>query len=186
VADIDFNQPNVPVIKIVGQALHAKYPQIKDWRQHFAFDFDARDVSTDGIIKAFIETNLNIKNVLKFDIVRKQITDDGLNPHFDNYQLMNGKIPADKKDGCIEITKDKKYLKYQRMTNDAPDFTVLLYSSTHGVNFTGGMLHFVDGTSIVPKKGTGLIFSGLEAHYVDRVVGERFVTVVKLHLDRSV
>jgi hypothetical protein len=37
----------------------------------------------------------------------------------------------------------------------APTYTILFYSSTHDIDFTGGLLHFVDEEIVKPHKGEG-------------------------------
>jgi hypothetical protein len=177
---INFDDPkykNVPLIIIVGQILLEKYPDIKDARK--AFVFDPTILNSNNMIIDFIRDNLiDIINFTNFtiEIVHKPIDMDGLKPHFDNYQLVKNN-PKENFDRFIHI-KNKTYL--HRILEE-PIYTFLFYRSTYGVDFTGGLLHLVDGTVVIPKVGEGFMMSSKEAHYVEPHNGIREVTVVKIY-----
>jgi hypothetical protein len=107
---IDSESNNIPIIENIGKRIINKYPEIKNIRKIFTFDFDVLSQKSDDHIKNFIEENLNIKNYKNIEIIRKQIKNDGLSPHFDNYKIYYGKILQEEKDKFIELTKDKKYI----------------------------------------------------------------------------
>ena len=107
---IDSESNNIPIIENIGKRIINKYPEIKNIRKIFTFDFDVLSQKSDDHIKNFIEEKLNIKNYKNIEIIRKQIKNDGLSPHFDNYKIYYGKILQEEKDKFIELIKDKKYI----------------------------------------------------------------------------
>jgi hypothetical protein len=74
------------------------------------------------------------------------------------------------------------YLYFNTPTKKLPKFTILFYSSTHGVDFEGGTLKLADGTEIIPKRNNGFVVDSREAHMVTRITkGVRNVSVVKIY-----
>ena len=83
----------------------------------------------------------------------------------------------------LDNTGDKLvYLYFNTPTKKLPKFTVLFYSSTHQIDFEGGILNLADGTQVIPVKNHGFILDSRESHMVTRVTkGIRNVTVVKIY-----
>ena len=189
--------PNEPNLKIIGKELLNKY-KLEQYKKYFTFDFDINfdnfdnfDNSNDPnklnktnkIIKKFIRTNLNIdfdENYI--DIIHKKIADDGLNWHIDDCVIVTKKSePIYNKERYIKIS-DSKYLYFHNRFNRLPTKTIIFYSSTHGIDFDGGILKFADDTEIKPEKYTGLIFDSREAHCVTPIKsGNRYVSLVKIY-----
>ena len=154
----------------------------KTFNYDFVIDFNDPDKTNDNI-KNFIRSKLNIDFDSNYiDIIHKQIPETGLKYHIDDCVVVSKKTePEYNKERYIKIT-DNKYLYFNNRFNKLPTKTIIFYSSTHGIDFEGGILKLCDSTEIIPKKGSGLVFDSREVHMVTPVKsGLRKVTVVKLY-----
>jgi Rps23 Pro-64 3,4-dihydroxylase Tpa1-like proline 4-hydroxylase len=119
--------------------------------------------------------------ITHIEILRRDFGGDltDLKWHIDDVQLVSRKVVYKNAERYYQLT-DKHYL----YTNDAaiPQWTIVLYFSDYGTDFTGGEFRFVDGTSIKPQKGMGIAFDSREVHMVTPVkTGTRHSLVVKLY-----
>jgi len=185
---------NVPIILTYGRKILQMFPEIPSYRKHFQYDFyiphsDNPDSSNDNI-KTFLKKNLGFaqEQVENCIIVHKNLKPEGLSWHIDDCQLVKfkkDKIPVYNLDQYIllENTGEKcVYLYFNTPTKKLPKFTILFYSSTHGVDFEGGILTLADKTEIIPKRNNGFVVDSREAHMVTRITkGIRNVSVVKIY-----
>ena len=119
--------------------------------------------------------------ITHIEILRRDFGGDllDLKWHIDDVQLVSRKVIYKNPERYYKLT-DKHYL----YTNDAaiPQWTIVLYFSDYGVDFTGGEFRFVDGTSIKPTRGMGIAFDSREVHMVTPVKsGTRHSLIVKLY-----
>lgn len=185
---------NVPAILTFGRKILQIFPEIPSSRKEFQYDFhidhsNNPDSSNDNIIN-FLTKNLGFtqEQVKNYVIVHKNLKPKGLSWHIDDCQMVKfnkDKVPKYNLDQYIllENTGDKLvYLYFNTPTKKLPKFTILFYSSTHGVDFEGGILKLADGTEIIPVKNHGFVVDSREAHMVTRVKkGIRTVSVVKIY-----
>jgi len=185
---------NVPAILTYGRKILEMFPEIPSSRKHFQYDFhinhsDNPDSSNDNI-RDFIVKNLGFTQVQAENcvIVHKNLKPEGLSWHIDDCQLVKfkkDKVPTYNLDQYIllENTGEKLvYLYFNTPTKELPKFTILFYSSTHGVDFEGGTLKLADGTEILSVKNHGFVVDSREAHMVTRITkGVRNVSVVKIY-----
>jgi hypothetical protein len=184
---------NVPAILTYGRKILEMFPNIVSSRKSFEFDFDI-DYSGNSD-----DSNKNIRDFVKnlgftqeesdnAVIVHKNIKPEGLSWHIDDCQLV--KYKKDKEPTynleqyiLLDNTGDKLvYLYFNTPTKKLPKFTILFYSSTHQVDFEGGILNLADGTQVIPVKNHGFILDSRESHMVTRITkGIRNVTVVKIY-----
>lgn len=50
-----------------------------------------------------------------------------------------------------------------------PEYSLIIYESKQGVDFTGGELEFVDGTKIKPDFGLYVLFNSMYMHRVNKI-----------------
>ena len=190
---------NMPILQKFGCEFIERW-DLKSKRQTFTFDSCLKrdDISESNILdilpSSLIQSSLeeNYTSATSFmDIQRQPIThieilsrDFGgdltdLKWHIDDVQLVSRKVIYKNAERYYQLD-DKHYL----YTNDAaiPQWTIVLYFSNWGSDFTGGEFRFADGTSIKPRRGTGIAFDSREVHMVTPVKsGERYSLVVKLY-----
>lgn len=187
-------QKNIPTILSYGVKILSIFPEITSSRRHFTYNFtinhsnnpnDSNDDICDFLIKNLGFTQEQIDNCV---IVHKNIEQKGLSWHIDDCQLIKvkkDKIPTYNTNQytMLENNGDKTvYLYFNTPTKKLPKFTILFYSSTHGIDFDGGILTLADGTQIIPKNKNGFVMDSREAHMVTRITrGIRNVSVVKIY-----
>ena len=73
-----------------------------------------------------------------------------------------------------------KYTLYHK--SDLPVYSMLIYLSDEGVDFTGGHLCFVDNCKVIPHKYVVVLFDSREVHCVTRVTsGSRKCILAKFY-----
>jgi len=191
---MSISKRNVPIILTYGQKILQMFPEIPSYRKHFQYDFhiphsDNPDSSNDNI-RDFLVKNLGftVEQVENCVIVHKNLKPEGLSWHIDDCQLVKfkkDKTPKYNLDQYILLDNTGEkfvYLYFNNSKQILPKFTILFYSSTHGVDFEGGTLKLADGTEIIPKKNNGFVVDSREAHMVTRITkGVRNVSVVKIY-----
>lgn len=182
---------NIPLIQRYGNAILT--PNITCVRTKFSFDFEVDfSGSTDDLIIDFIKsTLLETASKDRIKIIHKMIPEKGLSWHIDDCQAVAMKEPPKFKKECyirlVDFVPDCNPNKYLYFNPDTPTgemakYTVLFYSSSHGDDFDGGILHLADGEKITPIKGTGFLVDTREAHMVTPITrGVRKVSVVKIY-----
>lgn len=182
---------NIPAILIYGRQIIETYPEIVGARKNFVFDFEITGSENDNHnIREFIVRKLGFteEEVNNASIIHKNISTDGLKWHIDDCQLIERKksvgiIYNNEQYVQVSETEHKiKYLYFNTPTKKLPKATFLFYSSTHGIDFDGGILVLADNTRIYPKRNNGFVMDSREAHMVTPVTrGIRNVTVVKIY-----
>ena len=80
------------------------------------------------------------------------------------------------------ISRDEKYVYSIWKYNKFPKYTVIMYLCNYIIDFVGGELEFIDGTTIKPMKGDIIIFDSREIHRVNPLKsGIRNCIVMKLY-----
>jgi hypothetical protein len=63
-----------------------------------------------------------------------------------------------------------------------PVLTLIVYESDYNIDFTGGILEFIDGETVKPYRGTYILFDSNEAHKVSKILsGVRNNYLVKFY-----
>jgi hypothetical protein len=191
---MSISKRNVPIVLTYGRKILEMFPEIPSSRKHFQYDFhiphsDNPDTSNDNI-RDFLVKNLGftVEQAKNCVIIHKNLKPEGLSWHIDDCQLVKfkkDKVPVYNLDQYILLENMGEkcvYLYFNTPTKKLPKFTILFYSSTHGVDFEGGILTLADKTEIIPKKNTGFVVDSREAHMVTRITkGVRNVSVVKIY-----
>jgi hypothetical protein len=151
------------------------------YRTKFRFNFTITDDSCNDIIIDFIKSKLNI-DCTNYEIIHKQIDMPGLKFHIDDCVIVTKKVkPIYNSERFIELT-ENKYLYFHNKFNKLPKKTIIFYLSTFNIDFTGGILKFIDGVEIKPIAQTGIIFDSRDAHMVTPVKsGIRKICLVKIY-----
>ena len=106
--------------------------------------------------------------------------------YYMNWHLDDAKIIEHKKGVNHSIFGNQEFISETRSIyykNDRPEYSLIVYDSNYGDDFTGGVLEFFDGTKIYPKKGSYVFFSSDELHRVSRILsGTRNNTLIKFYL----
>ena len=94
-------------------------------------------------------------------------------------RVIKNKKNTEKKSEGLSISDRHTLLYYIKK----PIYTLIVYDSDYGVDFTGGTLEFIDGLIIKPKKGLYVFFNSNEVHRVNRILsGSRINYLVKFYL----
>ena len=97
--------------------------------------------------------------------------------HIDDAQVINHKKNNNYNEQ-IKIS-ERKSLYYP---NKKPKYSLIIYGSSYGEDFKGGILEFSNGTKIKPKKNMCVLFDSNEAHYVHTVKsGIRISLLIKFY-----
>lgn len=184
---------NIPTIYIWGKKLLEKF-NLTATRRSFKFPFEMNDATPRKTIIDFIRAESPAGlGITDFDseqvvIVHKTIPQPGLKWHIDDCVINNRKEPPSynlEQYILLEANPSESkycYLYFNTPTKRLPRFTLLFYSSTYDVDFTGGKLCLSDGVEVLPEKGHGLLLDSREVHMVTPVKsGERHVSVVKIY-----
>lgn len=143
---------------------------------------DVMEENIDDIIKYIIEQTDDTHELSKFRYEygrRDNAVGYKMDWHFDNASIIKHKKdhPIDPKQ--IKIT-DTRSLYYYK---EKPIYSLVIYNSTHDVDFTGGVLEFIDGYKFYPSKLSYILFSSNELHKVNLMEsGERTNYIVKFYL----
>lgn len=138
--------------------------KLEKTRKVIQFDeLDLNDRIEDQITKRISEhINLNIYNVS----IIKKVTYNGYSHrnHKDGYNARESRTD----DG-------QKYYKWISIPTcfgeKSPAFSCIYYMSDHGSDFNGGILEFVDGMKVIPKKNLCVIFDSDTVHKVWQQTG---------------
>ena len=102
-----------------------------------------------------------------YEILEK--TSDGVSGYFMKWHFDNASLIKHKSGFKFNVSNDDKQISTRHVLHyylKKPIFTLIVYESEHGIDFTGGILEFVDGTCITPKCGTFVLFDSRELHRV--------------------
>jgi hypothetical protein len=137
-----------------------------------------------GFISNYSEFNIEqIKNqnIINFDlydyVICKKINETNfyMNWHIDDYAFIRhskNKIVNNKISDRISI--------YHKQI--PPQYSLIIYESKYGVDFTGGELEFVDGTKIKPDYGLYVLFNSIHMHRVNKInSGTRICYLIKFY-----
>lgn len=117
-----------------------------------------------------------------YDIIEKiNSADNGFSM---GWHIDGAKVIKNKKGGIIKPNHIKLgvtlYSIYYYIKK--PVYTLLVYESNHDIDFTGGMLEFIDGTIVKPEKGMYVFFNSNEAHRVIKMTsGTRKNYLIKFY-----
>ena len=123
-----------------------------------------------------IGTNFNISvindliDLHKFDfdeVSKTQTIGDYMGWHLDNASIIKHKklVEPNKYLTQIKISERCKLHFHKKK----PDYSLIVYDSDYGIDFNGGILEFIDGTKIYPKKNMYVFFNSEELHQVSRI-----------------
>lgn len=184
---------NIPAIYTWGKKLLEDFG-LAAFRRSFTFPFEINDATPRETIIDFIRaaapaglgiTDFDPEHVV---IVHKTIPEPGLKWHIDDCVINNRKEPPSynlEQYILLEANPAEskyRYLYFNTPTKRLPRFTLLFYSSTYNVDFTGGKLCLSDGVEVLPEKGHGLLLDSREVHMITPVKsGDRQVSVVKIY-----
>ena len=106
--------------------------------------------------------------------------------HLDNAKLISHKeAHMDKTVGPSHIQISPKHTIHYYLRR--PVFSLIVYESTYGKDFTGGTLEFIDHTIIKPMRGQYVFFNSNELHRVNRMLsGSRSSVLVKFYPKTSI
>jgi hypothetical protein len=129
-----------------------------------------------------IELFADIINLCDYDyeIIKKtNIEGFYMNWHLDNALVIkNKKNDLSKKYDSLNISERHTLHYYIKK----PIYTLIVYESDYGIDFTGGTLEFIDGIVVKPKKGTYVFFNSNEAHRVNKILsGSRINYLIKFY-----
>lgn len=97
--------------------------------------------------------------------------------HLDDAKVIDHNKNKSKVHDQIYIT-ETKALYYKKK----PIFSLIVYESDYNIDFTGGTLEFIDGTTIYPKKGMYVLFDSNELHKVNIIKsGIRSAYLIKFY-----
>ena len=101
--------------------------------------------------------------------------------HFDNAKIIEHKKGFDTSKHLNHTFMNDRYsIQYYL---DRPEYSLIVYDSDYGDDFEGGVLEFIDGTKIYPKKGMYVFFNSLELHRVSRInKGTRKHKLIKFYI----
>ena len=158
------------VLKVYSQNLLLENPEIKEKRNIGYINDYFSNISDFDDLECFPSTNSKFKKY----IPRTQIVysskinkrGDYMKWHCDDANIITHKSDTvDKYINQIKIS-DKKSLFYP---NKMPKYSLIIYGSTYGKDFEGGILEFSDGTKIKPERNQCVFFDSREAHYVHKI-----------------
>ena len=122
-----------------------------------------------------INSIIDISNYTIYFMKKENSVDFFMNWHIDDAQIVKRKNGLN---GQIKIS-DKHYLHYNK---NKPIYTIIIYGSNYNIDFEGGLLEFVDGTIIKPKKNYYVLFNSDELHRVHKITkGNRKNILIKLY-----
>ena len=144
-----------------------------------------------GEISNYDEFYINLfSNIISFDKYDYEIVKKTNNCEFYmNWHLDNALIVKNKKNtsniskilsdtSCISISDRHTLYYYARK----PVYSLIIYESNYGIDFTGGTLEFIDGVIIKPKRGLYILFNSNEVHRVNKILsGTRVNYLVKFY-----
>jgi len=184
---------NIPAIYTWGKKIQEDFG-LAAARRSFTFPFEMNDSTPRQTIIDFIRapapdglgiTDFDPEHVV---IVHKTIPQPGLKWHIDDCVINNRKEPPSynlEQYILLEANPSEskyRYLYFNTPTKRLPRMTLLFYSSTYDVDFTGGKLCLSDGVEVLPEKGHGFLLDSREVHMVTPVKsGDRQVSVVKIY-----
>lgn len=184
---------NLPAIYTWGKKIQEEL-NLSTSRREFTFPFEmCSDTPRDTIIDFIRAPAPDGLDIADFEpehvvIVHKTIPQPGLKWHIDDCVINNRKEPPSynlEQYILLEANPAEskyRYLYFNTPTKRLPRFTLLFYSSTYNVDFTGGKLCLSDGVEVLPQRGHGFILDSREVHMVTPVKsGERRVSVVKIY-----
>lgn len=170
---------NIPALKAYGIKLIERF-KLDELRIQFEYDFE---LTEENIISFLKSKKIFDSDTNQIEIATKKfVTNDNLKFHIDDCQLVKLKIPPTYNVDQYIHLEDNKYLYFNNKFKVLPKFTAIFYSSTHGIDFDGGILTFADEKQIIPKAKSGIIFDSREAHMVMSIKsGTRTSTIVKIY-----
>lgn len=159
-----------------------KDPEIRSQRKITNLNInDNQEISHDDLIELAMKKISDLNNINLFDYNRKIIMRDNqigyyLNWHIDDCAIFKHKDVNNKKNN---IPLDDKYSLFN--LEELPKYTMVIYLTSHNIDFTGGEFEFIDET-IKPKKYDVVFFDSREVHRVFRLRdGQRKNILVKFY-----
>ncbi len=145
---------------------------------------DSNNIVNTGFIENYSEFNINqIKslNIIDFDlydyIICKKVNESGffMKWHIDDCAF----IKHSKNTNVNNKICDRISIFYK---NKPPEFSLIVYESKFGVDFTGGKLEFVNGQIIKPDYGLFVLFNSMHMHRVHKInSGKRICYLIKFY-----
>lgn len=173
------------VLKKYGESILNNHTIFKR-RQRFIWDID---LTSQREIENFVKELLflDVSKKIMLDIRQKQFGPDlslsELKWHMDDHQLIKLKTKPEYNLNLYKHISGKNYLYCCNSFGRAPDYTIIFYQSTQGIDFEGGELVLADDTKIIPCDHEGIIIDATEIHCVLPVKkGIRSSTIVKVFL----
>jgi hypothetical protein len=132
-----------------------------------------------------IKKIINIDNY-HYEIIKK-INTEGyyMNWHFDNAKIITHKKNVNKDDIYDQILISDRHGIYYYLKK--PVYSLIIYDSTYNNDFIGGILEFIDGTKIYPRKGMYVLFDSNELHKVSKIIsGIRVNFLIKFYNNTNI
>jgi hypothetical protein len=132
------------------------------------FIYQLSDLRIEHIVEVILKyKQIDLSHYTYNKIERTSVEGFNLHWHVDDTVIV--KI---KKDSMIEssdtILNEKYKLSNRTRNATRPVFSIVVYLSEHGIDFTGGEFHFIDEI-ILPKKQMMIFFDSHEVHRVQKV-----------------
>jgi hypothetical protein len=157
-------------------------PEIRSKRKIANLNLDSeREFSHEEIIESAIKKIYELSNINLFDYDKKVIMRDNqigyyLNWHIDDCAIFKHKDTEGKKNN---IPLDDKYSLFN--LEELPKYTMVIYLTSHNIDFTGGEFEFID-EKVKPKKYDVVFFDSREVHRVFKLRdGQRKNILVKFY-----
>ena len=116
-------------------------------------------------IDSVLDLNLVDLDIYRYEIVKKVNSKDySMKWHLDDAQIISHRKNTEISDQ--EFISKKKSIHYK---NQPPEYSMILYESTHDLDFKGGTLEFCDGFKVYPEKNMYVFFDSRLVHMVHKI-----------------
>lgn len=137
-----------------------------------------------GFIENYSEFNIDqikLQNIINFDlydyVICKKVNKTGFHMkwHIDDCAF----IKHSKNNNVNNKISDRISIFYK---NNPPEFSLIIYESKYGFDFTGGEIEFINGKIIKPDYGLYILFNSKIMHRVRKInSGERCCYLIKFY-----
>jgi hypothetical protein len=142
---------------------------------------EIKELTIDEIIENAMNKIFELKNINLYNYNKKVIMRDNqigfyLNWHIDDCAIFKHK-DSEGKVNCVKL--NDKYSLFN--LEELPKYTMIIYLTSYGIDFTGGEFEFID-EKIKPKKYDIVFFDSREVHRVFRLrEGQRKNILIKFY-----
>jgi hypothetical protein len=171
------------ILKLYSQKLLKDIPEIKEKRNICNIKDIFLNTNDYDELEGFTSTASKLKrNFIKREVVyttKLNKKGESMKWHCDDANIVSHKSEnINRFNNQIKIS-DKKSLFYP---NKIPKYSLIIYGSNYGEDFTGGIIEFSDGTRIKPERNLCIFFDSREAHCVHKIKsGTRKLILIKFY-----